>query len=162
MHAQWSWLSCNAPAIQAVASFVTVVLTVITIGVLFAAWKAARAQANAADKLTVSTDKQIGILKEQVIATRRQIEESVRPMLDVPVGFIGGPSLLTGKADRVDRQTNRDSQGTGHCNAKTDRGERSPDAGCTRRLYRRAVAPNWKSGEPWERSSSGYHIRLRQ
>ena len=97
MHAQWSWLSCNAPAIQAVASFVTVVLTVITVGVLVAAWKAARAQANAADKLTVSTDKQIGILKEQVIATRRQIEESVRPMLDVPVGFIGGPSLLTGK-----------------------------------------------------------------
>lgn len=97
MHALWSWLSCNAAAIQAVASCVIIVLTAITIVVLIATWRAARAQANAADKLTMSTDKQIDILKEQVTATRRQIEESVRPMLDVPVGFIAGASLLTGK-----------------------------------------------------------------
>jgi hypothetical protein len=47
--------------------------------------------------LTMSTEKQIEILREQVTVTRRQIEESVRPMLDVPVGFIAGLSLLTGK-----------------------------------------------------------------
>ena len=93
MHGLWAWLNCNAGALQAVAAGFIIVLTIATIVVLIATWKAARAQAAAAIKLTTATERQIVILEQQVTATRRQVEESVRPMLDIPVGVSAADAL---------------------------------------------------------------------
>jgi hypothetical protein len=87
MHWWFNWLNGNAGALQTIAACAAIVLSIITIFVLIATWKAARAQAAAANALTGATERQITILEQQVMAARRQIEESVRPMLDIPVGL---------------------------------------------------------------------------
>lgn len=94
MHELWILLNRNADALQALAASVIVVLTIVTIVVLIATWRAARAQAAAAIQLTTATERQILILEQQVTMTKRQVEESVRPMLDIPVGASAAPTLL--------------------------------------------------------------------
>ena len=90
------WLNTNAGALQALTTFIGLLLTAVTIVVLVITVIAVRAQAAAAMRLTASTDTQIDILKEQLMATRRQTEEAVRPMLEIPVGFVAGNGLTKG------------------------------------------------------------------
>lgn len=82
-------------SLQDFATWVQVVLNVITIGVLILAWRAAIAQANAAkeqaqaaEKLTVISEEQrkageasAAAAKEQSALIKAQLEESLRPLL---------------------------------------------------------------------------------
>jgi hypothetical protein len=75
------WLISDPAAFQNI-------LTLVTIGVLIGTWVAIRRQAVAAEKLTEATNEQIktskaqaAAAKEQVEVARRQITESLRPIL---------------------------------------------------------------------------------
>jgi hypothetical protein len=96
----WDWLSSNAASVQAVTASLSVLLAFFTSIVLLIAYFAARAQtraatiqAEAAKKQVVSADQQITILQEQLAAARRQIDESVRPMLFIPAAASSLPTL---------------------------------------------------------------------
>jgi hypothetical protein len=98
----WDWIgrAGNAAAVQALTACFSVLLTIFTSFVLVIAYLAARAQtraaitqAQAAKRQVENANDQMAILQQQLIAARRQIDESVRPMLFIPVSASSLPSL---------------------------------------------------------------------
>ena len=108
MHNLWVWLTNNAGAVQAFSACISVVLTVFTSIVLVIAYLATRAQtkaaktlAEAALKQTESADKQLVILGQQVAASKRQLDESIRPMLFLPAAASSLPALTKVEIENV-------------------------------------------------------------
>jgi len=100
----WKWLIDNSAPLQSIAAILVVVLTVVTIRVLWVTWDAIKrgalaseAQAEAARALTALAKEQTEVARqqteaitkqslaamEQVALAKRQITETVRPILTV-------------------------------------------------------------------------------
>lgn len=93
MNGLWGWLQQNAEVLQAIAACATFGLALFTTWVLVVTYRAARLQADAAKKQADAGERQILFLKQQTTAARRQLEESVRPMLFLPAACSALPSL---------------------------------------------------------------------
>ena len=84
-------------------------LSVATIIVLSFTWWAVRKQARAADQLTEATKKQIQAneasaqaAREQVEVARRQIAESLRPILTFSTGLLAGEGKFKNEGGPMD------------------------------------------------------------
>lgn len=70
----WPWLNTNAGALQSLFALAGIILTVVTIWVLIATWRAIKVQADAARELTKAAVEQTTAAKDAAESARRQAE----------------------------------------------------------------------------------------
>ena len=94
------WLNYNAPALQTLAACIALLFFLFTVIVLLITHRAtkiqavaAKMQAAAAESMTAAASKQTAFSEQLVKAAKRQLEESVRPMLFVPATISALPTL---------------------------------------------------------------------
>lgn len=98
----WQWLNQNAGALQSIAALFVVVLTVISIRVLWVTWDAIKrgaiaseSQAEAARALTLLAKEQTEVAKQQTQAIASQSEAALRS------------AIATDAANRISEDANR-------------------------------------------------------
>lgn len=81
----WSWLKANSGALESIAAFITALLSLVTIRVLWVTWgaikrqaEASEAQVRAADALKSVAEEQTEVVRQQSAALNRQADAALQ------------------------------------------------------------------------------------